>query len=79
LQLPEEITNYQQQFYVGTHVKTYDGNDHPQTRVAPKIKSAKTNHCLNSNEQEDSNEFDSISNGVFSKINPNDLTDLKKG
>ncbi len=52
---------------------TYDGKVHAQTYVAPKIKKAKGNQCLTSNDQEDSDEFDLKSNGVFSKINPNNL------
>jgi hypothetical protein len=54
-------------------VTTYDGKVHAQTYVAPKIKKAKGNQCLTSNDQEDSDEFDLKSNGVFSKINPNNL------
>ncbi len=77
LQLPKEIRNYQEQFYIGTHVKTFDGNEHAQKRIAPKPAKINKNHKSMQNEQ-DPDEYDLSSKGVFSKINENDLETLEK-
>ncbi|CAF1182883.1 unnamed protein product [Rotaria sordida] len=87
LGLPQEIQNYQQEFYIGTHVTTYNGNEHKQKLVVPNNTKIKKNHksmlnnigCLEFDEkQKFSVEFDSISKGVFSKVDSNDLENLQK-
>jgi hypothetical protein len=73
------IKNYQQEFYIGSHVKTYDGNYHEQKRLMPIPKRTKKDHNLESNEQDVPDEFDLESEGVFSKIKSYELECLQKG
>ncbi len=67
-------------------MRTYDGNEHAQKLVVPKHTTVNKNHksmlnklqCLEFNDKEVSDNFDLLSKGVFSKINPNDLKNLRK-
>ncbi|CAF4159083.1 unnamed protein product [Rotaria sordida] len=87
LELPEEIKKYQEEFYIGTHVTTYNGNEHKQKLVVPNNTKIKKTHKLKLNnleclefddKQKFSVEFGSISKGVFSKVDSNDLENLQK-
>lgn len=75
------MKKYQREFYIGTHVRTYNGNEHAQKLVVPKKTTVNKNHKSMLNKLECltvSNEFDSVSKGVFLKITPNDLKNLQK-
>ncbi|CAF2038600.1 unnamed protein product [Rotaria magnacalcarata] len=44
LQLPQELKNYQKEFYIGTHVGKYNGHEHTQKLPVPKNIRVKANH-----------------------------------
>ncbi|CAF4586489.1 unnamed protein product, partial [Rotaria sp. Silwood2] len=87
LELPQEIKNYREKFYIGTHARTYNGNDHTQKLILPtKTKVKKVHKTMPNNleclifddQQKHFVEFDSNSRGVFSRINSQDLECLQK-
>ncbi|CAF3378345.1 unnamed protein product [Rotaria socialis] len=82
-ELPEEIKQYKQEFYLGAHAVTYDKNIHEQKRVVPVNTRIKDdyNGKLNDldcsivvpNDSSNHDEFDFATNGTFSKINPKEV------
>ncbi len=76
--------SYKQEFYIGTHVVTYDGKEHAQKLAVPINTLANKKHksmlnkleCLEFKNSQ-SNLFDQKSKGVFSKINLDQSEDLR--
>jgi hypothetical protein len=87
LQLPAEIRNYPDEFYIGSNATTYDGNEHAQKLVVPKNTKINKNYksvlnklqCLEFDDERNvSDIFDPILKGVFFKIDANDIKALLK-